>query len=40
MNGGTIIDKVDFIRGLMEKTVLRSKTFFAQDEMVDIIGVN
>merc|ERR1712168_335188 len=38
LNGGTIPEKVDFARGLMEKTVL-IKDVFSQDEMVDIIGV-
>merc|ERR1719431_231783 len=38
LNGGTIPEKVDFARGLMEKTV-PIKDVFAQDEMVDIIGV-
>ena len=38
LNGGTIPEKVDFARGLMEKTV-PVKNVFAQDEMVDIIGV-
>merc|ERR1712088_535469 len=38
LNGGTIPEKVDFARGLMEKTV-PIKDVFSQDEMVDIIGV-
>merc|ERR1711872_1161322 len=38
LNGGTIPEKVDYARGLMEKTV-PIKDVFAQDEMVDIIGV-
>merc|ERR1712136_264967 len=38
LNGGTIPEKVDFARGLMEKTV-PIKNVFSQDEMVDIIGV-
>jgi large subunit ribosomal protein L3e len=38
LNGGTIPEKVDFARGLLEKTV-PIKDVFSQDEMVDIIGV-
>jgi len=38
LNGGTIPEKVDFARGLMEKTV-PIKNVFSKDEMVDIIGV-
>merc|ERR1739848_490929 len=38
LNGGTIPEKVDYARGLMEKTVPINDVF-AQDEMVHIIGV-
>lgn len=38
VNGGSISDKVDFIRSQMEKPVA-IKTVFAQDENIDIIGV-
>lgn len=38
VNGGSISDKVDFIRDHMEKSV-PIKTVFAQDENIDIIGV-
>jgi len=38
INGGSISDKVDFIKGQMEKQV-PIKNVFAQDENIDIIGV-
>ncbi|WAQ95705.1 RL3-like protein [Mya arenaria] len=38
VNGGSISDKVDFIRENMEKSVA-IKSVFAQDENIDIIGV-
>ena len=38
INGGTIADKVDFIRSNMEKPI-PIKNVFAQDENIDIIGV-
>jgi len=38
VNGGTIEEKVDFIRGLFEQAV-RVQDVFAQDEMIDCLGV-
>ena len=38
MNGGSIADKVDWARDLMEKNVTIHNTFH-QDEMIDIIAV-
>lgn len=38
LNGGSISDKVDFAREHFEKTV-PVKDLFAQDELIDIIGV-
>merc|ERR1711874_563711 len=38
LNGGSIADKVDFARNHFEKEVPVSQVF-AQDEMMDIIGV-
>ena len=38
LNGGSIADKVDFARNHFEKEV-RVKSVFAQDEMIDIVGV-
>ena len=38
LNGGSVADKVDFARDNFEKEV-RCKQVFAQDEMIDIIGV-
>lgn len=37
VNGGNIIEKVDFARSLLEKEVA-ANTVFSQDEMIDIIG--
>lgn len=38
VNGGTISEKVDWVREHMEKSV-PIKNVFAQDENIDIIGV-
>lgn len=38
INGGSISDKVDFARNMLEKPVKISDVF-AQDEMIDVIGV-
>ena len=38
LNGGFVADKVDFAREHFEKEV-RVKSVFAQDEMIDIVGV-
>lgn len=38
VNGGTISEKVDWVRDHMEKSV-PIKNVFAQDENIDIIGV-
>merc|ERR1712066_344815 len=39
VNGGTVEQKVDFVTGLFEQEV-KIADVFAQDEMVDIIGVS
>ena len=38
VNGGTVSDKVDWVRERMEKSVA-VKSVFSQDENIDIIGV-
>ncbi|XP_039254803.1 large ribosomal subunit protein uL3-like [Styela clava] len=38
INGGSVADKIDFARNLLEKPV-KVSDIFAQDEMIDIIGV-
>jgi large subunit ribosomal protein L3e len=38
VNGGTISEKVDWVREHMEKSV-QVKSVFSQDENIDIIGV-
>ena len=38
VNGGTVINKVDFAHKLFEKEV-KVDSVFAQDEMIDVIGV-
>jgi large subunit ribosomal protein L3e len=38
INGGTVPEKVDFVRGLFEQSV-KIDDVFSQDEMVDTIGV-
>lgn len=38
LNGGTISDKVDWVKNMLEKTVSVDQVF-AQDEMLDVIGV-
>lgn len=38
VNGGTVVDKVDWIRDHMEKAV-PVKEVFSQDEVIDCIGV-
>ena len=39
VNGGTIAEKVDFARKLLEKPIPVG-CVFGQDEMIDVIGVN
>ena len=38
VNGGSIADKVDFARSLLEKPI-SVKDLFAQNELIDVIGV-
>lgn len=38
VNGGTVSDKVDWVREHMEKAIL-VKEVFNQDEVIDCIGV-
>lgn len=38
MNGGTVSEKVDWVRDHMEKSI-PIKSVFSQDENIDIIGV-
>lgn len=38
INGGSISDKVDFARNMLEKPV-KITDVFAKDEMIDVIGV-
>lgn len=38
LNGGTVADKVDWIRERLEKQV-SVHTVFSQNEMIDVIGV-
>jgi len=38
VNGGTVAEKVDFVKGLFEQSVKLADTF-SQDEMVDCLGV-
>lgn len=37
VNGGSVIEKVDFARSLLEKEI-SANSVFSQDEMIDIIG--
>merc|ERR1712050_532189 len=39
VNGGSISDKVDYARSLLEKPV-NVDSIFAKDEVIDIVGVN
>ena len=39
VNGGTMAEKVDFARNLLEKPIPIS-SIFSKDEMIDVIGVN
>jgi len=38
LNGGSVADKVDFAKENFEKEI-KMKNVFAQDEMIDVIGV-
>ena len=39
VNGGSISDKVDYARSLLEKPI-NVDSIFSKDEVIDIVGVN